>query len=1130
MMFFKNMKAKFFSLNALLLITIALSVSAFAQQEAGQINGTVKDANDAAIPGAAVTARNTATNATRTTTSDEAGEYAFLSLQPGNYEISAGKQGFQDAKQTVQVTTGGRITLNLTAGVSNVAAQVDITSAGGAEINTSDQQLSTVVSGRQIQELPILNRNPYSLVGLSGNVSPADPSGRGAGFAINGQRAASTSILLDGAENSDTFTAGIAQLTPLDSVAEFQVITSNFSAEYGRASGGIVNVSTRPGSNRFTGSLFAYNRNSALAANSFDNNANDTERPFFNRNQFGYIVSGPLPYPNFGEGGPMFKSGKDKLFFSNSTEFTRVRSSAPVFVYVPTASFLATTNINTRNFFTTYGSRIIGTPVGAPQSVNIGTTAAPIIIPNAFQRVSYLAPVDAGGGTPQNTYSTVTRIDWNASDRTQFYGRLATNNFDFPTGTVASSPYAGYDVGTTSLNNNLLLNLTHNFTENLISNSKFAYRRADNDNTITNDPNTPTLYFFNNRAATLNGDPIILPGYLPFNPGVGLPTSGIEQLYQFNEDLALVAGKHTIKFGGQFIRLANDLAFPAYQNAALSLGTTNANAIANLINGQLNRIQVAVNPQGRFPGQSVNLPVAPPNFERNNRYNEYAVYAQDGWRISPRLTLNLGLRYEWYGPQKSTTGEDANFYFGSGANIFQQIRSGSAQVAGNSSVGGLWKKDNNNFAPRVGFAWDVTGDGNTSVRGGYGIAYERNFGNVTFNVIQNPPFYAVLSATAADFGGSLPIPISNFGPLAGSSGSRILPVSSLRHVREDIVNAYAHFWSLAGERRVFKDAVVRVEYSGSAGRDLYSIENINRTGSGLRFLGSNNASVCPAGFAPNTRLNCQYSNINTRGNNGYSDYNGVNFSFTANNFADYGLAITANYTYSVTKDNLSSTFSESGNNFNLGLTDPFDPSYDYGYADFDIRHRFVTSFSWNLPTDKYLGNGFAKTLLGGFALTGIVTTNSGTPFTVFDCTNATETTCIRLVPSSAISNRPNRRPTDLGGNSFTYIDLTGQTPSTFTDVSGGTETGPYPSNATPRNYFRGLGGFNVDLGIIKNFRFTERYNFQVRAEFINAFNMTDFQVVGASADLTGGAVLANKVGSGAGGTARTIQLSAKFNF
>lgn len=1091
----------------LVLLFCTIVVPAIAQQETGQINGVVKDPNGATVPNAAVTAKNVGTNLERTVNTDNEGAYTITNLQPGAYEISATAPGFQLASETVQVTVGSRNTINLTAGVANVGATVDVVEGTGlGEINTTDQQVSDLITGRQILNLPSLDRDPYNLVTLSGNVSTADESGRGVGVAINGQRSAGTNILLDGIENVNNFTATRAVTTPLDSVAEFRVITSNFTAEQGRATGGIVSVVTRAGTNRITGTAYTFNRNSAFAANNFESNANGVDRQNFNRNQFGYFVSGPIV--------------KDKLFFSNSTEFTYVRSNGTQFVYVPTQAFLnaPTTSAATRAFFA--GKTLVGTPTGevTPDGV--------------FQRVQYNAPIDVGGGTPQTTYSTVTRIDYNLNDKTQFFGTYTADRPKFLQGTAANSPYANFDIGTATLNNRVVISGTTQITENFINSTKVGYKRSKDSNVLSGDPNVPSLYTLANAAGSINGIPIAFPGFYPFNPGTGLPTSGTENQFQINQDLNYLAGDHNLRFGGQFIYIRSNVLFPAFQNASLTLGANLTQAIANLRAGRLSQLQVAVDPQGRFPGQSISLPASAPNFKRSNRYNEYALYFQDTWRVVPRLSLNLGVRYEFYGPQQSRDKEDANFYFGTGSTIQEQIRNGSAQIAENSSVGRLYQTDNNNFAPRVGFAFDVFGDGRTSIRGGYGISYERNFGNVTFNTIQNPPFYAVVSLLESDVVGGIQLPTNNFGPLAGNSGSVILPRSSLRHVREDIVNAYTHQYSASFERRIFGDSLVSVDYSGSAGRSLYSIENINRSGTGLRYLGSNNAAVCPATFAPNSRLNCQYSNINTRGNNGYSNYNGVTFSFEGSNIKKSGLSATARYTFSKNKDNLSSTFSEFGNNLNLGLTDPFDPSYDYGPSDFDIRHRFVSSFVYELPFGRNFSNGFAKAALNGFSINGIFTARTGAPFTVFDCSNAI-TTCLRLKPTGTINFKNPDQIVDSGNpNSFIYTDLSGQTPNSFTDgVSGGTEVGPYPTDVTRRNSFRGPGRMNFDFGIIKDIGFTERYKLQIRGEFINAFNMTDYLIVGSSADISSNSfVQATKVGSGASNSPRTIQFSAKFLF
>jgi len=628
---------------------------------------------------------------------------------------------------------------------------------------------------------------------------------------------------------------------------------------------------------------------------------------------------------------------------------------------------------------------------------------------------------------------------------------------------------------------------------------------------------------FPGLTGTIGGNTIAFPGYWPYN-AANSPAgfAGPQNSGQAYEDISYTIGRHQLKFGGQFFYIQDNRFFGAYQNAVESLGPQGnyATALGNFVSGNINQFQAAVFPQGKFPGQSVSLPVGPPDFTRSNRYSEWATYVNDSFRIKPNLVLSLGLRYEYYGVQHNKDPNlDSNFYFGAGSTLPEQIRNGSVQIAKNSAVGGLWAVDKNNFAPRLGFAWDVFGDGKTSLRGGYGLAYERNFGNVTFNVIQNPPNYAVLSLFNNVDVTNLQITNNNAGPLAGNTPpTKVLPGTSLRHVRQDIVNAYAHFWSFAVERQISQGNVLSVEYSGSRGQDLYSISPLNIQGSGAFYLGDAN---------PAARLNTQYTNINTRGNEGFSRYNALIVSLDGNNFRNTGMQFTAHYTLGVAKDNLSSTFSEGAFNNNLGLTNPYNPALDYGYADFDVRHRFVGSLIWQIPYAKHM-DGVAKALLDGWTITGIFNARTGTPFTIFDGSNA------NLAAPRLVANGPiNVRVTDTGGgNFFSYVDLTGQPVGAFINpVCNCSDFGPYPANMTKRNQFRGPGLWNLDAGVSRNVKLNERYSLQLRAELFNALNHANLYIAPGTQDVANGFVGATKGVTPNGNIERrNVQLAVKFIF
>jgi hypothetical protein len=1199
------MNSKFRNLLAFLLLTVFTAVFAFGQAETGQVNGTVTDPSGAVVSGANVTLTNNGTGQTRSAQTSSNGSYAFTNLQPGNYALTVEGSGFAPYKSNVDVTVGGRQTLDAKLAVGGGGTTtVEVTAEGGAQVNTTDAQISQVINSAQILQLPTLNRNPYNLIAITGNVAgdPTNPMGvtsRGVGVAINGQRAASTDILLDGGENVDYFVAGVGQTIPLDAVQEFRVVTSNYTAEQGRASGGVVNVATRSGTNSFHGTAYLFNRNSALASNTYQESAQnkfniangDPRSPHdrFNRNQFGYSLGGPVL--------------RDKLFFFSSTEWTRVRSNGQQFAWVMNPTFLSQgfVNAGTKSFFQTFGSKLIPT-ARVVSTLNVaqvptekGKDAAgnPITIrftpPGGytgpvFDQLNFSIPSNAGAGDPQNTYATINRIDLNLTDKTTIWGRYGLFSQDNFNGTNAFSPYDGYNTGSTNYNQNILANVTHIFSPAVVNQFKTVYNRLNNNQPLDGAPVGPTLYLARGNTATLiNGTNVALPGYLPFTPGNAIPFGGPQNVYEFSDDLSWTKGTHQLRFGGTYIHIRDNRIFGAYETSVEQLGNNSViDGLNNLVAGQLFSFQGAVDPKGAFPcptsittgatisspGCQIKLPATPPNFERNNRFNDAAVYAQDTWKVNNKLSLSLGLRWEYFGPQHSANPNvESNFYFGQGATYFDQIRNGFVATTPNSPTHGLWESKKNNFGPHIGFAYDPFGNGKWSVRGGYAISYERNFGNVTYNVIQNPPNYAVISLIAGQDVASIPITASNSGPLAGSGLTVNLPKTSLRAVDPHIKTAYAHQFSFAVEHELVPNTLVALEYSGSRGIHQYGISNINRSFFGQVYAGDTRdctGTGAAAKCVSNNRLNQQYTNINFRSSNGDTYYNGLNVHLQSTNFRSLGLQLTANYTWSHAIDDLSSTFSEAGNNFNLGFLDPFNPGLDKGDADYDNRHRFVFSGIYE-PTFLAFKNSpsWVNNIFGGWQFSPIFSTHTGFPFTVYDCSNA-NVVCPRIVsvPGLKRSGGTNVQVADTP-NLFDYLPIPANSGNSYTNTAikpSGFPDGisDLPICNTPglakgscvltpaqagigRNAFRSPNYWALDFGIIKKFRITERVGLELRGEMFNILNHHNFYVNAGNTDFASATTVQTVKGAqgGAGVTAgtsgpnderRNIQLGAKFIF
>jgi outer membrane receptor protein involved in Fe transport len=1115
----------------------------WAQAETGQITGTVLDSTGAAIPKANITIRNIDSGAIRNAVGSGEGSYTVTNLQPGNYEVSVTAPGFTTSKQNVIVTVGGKVGVDAKLSVGTAATTVEVSEvAAEIKVNTETQTLSQVIDTKSLTELPTITRNPYDLIVTAGTVSEDDPSGRGAGVSINGLRSAGTNVMLDGVANNDEFNAAVGQMTPLDSVQEIGIITNNFTAEYGRASAGIINVTTKGGGNAFHGTVYEFNRVSALASNGFNNDAYGLSKSPYTRNQPGFSVGGPVL--------------KNKLFFFDNTEWIRVRSSANLQALIPDPALIAASSAGTRAAFSQYGK--LASNVSVLQTFNrlqaenelgqdpcgggaangpcakYGSTAP------MFDLVNYSVPFNSGAGSPENTYLMAARVDYNLSDKTQIYTRYALYSEADQAGTVSNSPYAGYNTGQTTFNNAVIVSVTHTFTPGLVSQTKLDFNRLNNVEPLASTGVVPDYYLGSAESVTALGNfSVNLPGYFPTTPGTGIPFGGPQNFGEVYQDMSWIKGKHEIRFGGDIEYLRDNRTFGAYENGQQILGHTLGQGVDNLLAGQVYEFQGAVYPQGKFPcvndvqtpACTVTLPLGPPTFERSNRYHEGALYVQDSWKVSRRVTVNLGVRYEYFGVQHNVNANlDSNFYPANSSNPYVAVENGMVDTTPTSPIGELWKPSKTNFAPRVGFAWDIFGDGKTSFRAGYGIGYERNFGNVTYNVLFNPPNYAVVDLIAGSNISSIPISTQNFGPLSGTSGSTGLPPSELRAVQPNIGQAYAHLISASIEHQFGNSTHLEIDYSGSIGENLYDIGATNVPGMGNLYLGeacdpsqtlSGGANGCQA------PLNTQYGAINRRGSGAISNYNALNIRYDIRDIKHSGLTVRMNYTWSHAIDELSDTFSSSANQFNLGYTNAFDPRLDYGNAYFDNRHRVALSAIYELPFARGM-HGVAKAVLDGWEFTPIFTARTGAPYTIYDFTNdnyvATRVAADQVIPvNSNLPGRPSEGTNTFGLYDFSKIAVD---ESYVNPITGSADFGPFPSNFTGRNYFHAPGTFDLDLGIYKNTRITEHSTLQLRLEAYNAINHANFSVNTGSAYIEGGAGLI----TGSYNGNRNIQLGAKFIF
>ncbi len=985
-------------------------------QTASSITGAVSDPSGAVIVGARVSVRNLETNGVREMVTDAEGRYAFPELRVGRYQVRAEQTGFAPGVRNIGLTIGERATIDLRLEILAIAAGgANVTAEAAQSINTTSAELSFLVSERAIRELPLNGRNYTDLALLQPGVTayPQRDGGsvvaHGLGMSINGQDIRSNVYLLDGTLLNDLTNgpAGSAASTVLgtEMIREFRVESNSYSAEFGRNYGGQINAISKSGSNALHGSLYHFLRNDNLdARNFFDRQP--LGKPEFKRNQFGATVGGPLR--------------RDRTFFFGGAEFLRDRRGLTIQSIVPDAKarqgILTTRNAQ---------GQMVDTQVGVNAAVKPYLDAFPL--PNGAalnSGVGNLAQYFFGFKQRLDQEYVQGRIDHVLTDRQQVFARYTFDN---------AAQYLPTDFP--------------QFPRTFVSRNQFGtgeHSWAASARTI----NTLRLGFSRTRIGQ-DVEANVPSTLTPFVPGRllgsidigGIPRFGTQssvnvQLTQnvisLNEQLSHSRGRHLLKLGGMVERYQANMVNPTF-----SLGIYNFPDLAAFLGNRPNRF-VGLTPEAQF--------------DRYWRFTLFGIFLQDDYKLTPRLTVNLGLSYEYSTTPVETRGRDVSLR-----------RLTDTQV----TLGPLYlNPTKRNISPRVGFAWDPFGNGNTSIRGGYGWYFNTNNQQNLIVTVTNPPF--------------TPRPVIA-NPTFPNPPFNRLGTLSIRPIEWDIKSPNLHVYNLNIQQRLPLGTVLTVGYAGSRGVHLWRNTDINTA---VPVKQADGSWLFPTG----PRFNPAFSTIELKKSDGNSWYNALVVE-VRRRFAA-GLDFQSSYTFARTIDTTqaSTFFSDATNATVSAFPEPAGLNYNKGLADFHVKHNWVANFTWELPFARGL-KGTARGVLHGWSLVGIAQMRSGNPLTVFLAGNRSRS---QWNPSSGPGlgqDRPSLAPgrsyeSAIIGRPDQYFD-----PTAFTLQPTGT------LGTTGRNAFIGPNLRTFDLALVRNARLRmlgENGTIQFRFESFNLFNRANF--------------------------------------
>ena len=1007
----------------------------------GSIQGIVRDASRAAVPGAKLTLINTATNGELAATSDPNGEFQFPQVAPATYSLTVEGSGFKKAIVTavVQIDQITHLDVSLEVGDVNQSVSVE---AGSPILEVDKSTLSSVVDSRTISSMPLNARQYLDLALLTPGVAASSPGTQGGGFNVAGARSQSNDFLLDGVSIIDTqINSAMGNFRITDAVQEFSVQTSVATAEFGRGTGGQVSIVTKSGTNQFHGSAFEYFRNSKLdAADFFTNKAAKPKNPL-HRNQYGTTLGGPVI--------------KDKTFFFLSWEGFRQVAPTPSATRVPTAAERAT----------------VTDPISR-QLLQFWPD------PNTPGVTNYVTNVRAT--TFDNT--GLARVDHRFSDKDQLSARWA--EYEGTIFTPGALPSTGGNFNA-PISRSGVLTETHLFSPRLLNEFRFGFSRNVVSTTVQDNGFDASKIF--DVHAQDSGLPTISisGGFASLGTSANLPTGRVTNTYEIFDNASLVApfgaSRHSFRWGVHVRREEARRFLDGAGRGAFSFSNFSDFA-AGMVNGSQFLYGSTLSYWRRYPCD---------------------LYWQDQWKIKDNLTLNYGIRYEYPSAIAQTRPEATNFVPGVGPVLLgtnkvlniDPTKNGVAsfyytQAPFTLSSSGV-NSDKNNIAPVIGlaytprFAESLFGRDSTVIRAGFRVGYDDIYNNIAANMALNAPYNLTTTQIArvtqpgkfpwaVGFNQSVPL-VANYG--AQGPGSPVSGVVGFGAIDPNLRSSYIYQYNVGIQRKLGNDFSLEADYQGSTGHKLGTFVDLNQP----RVIVRNPAVV--GSSAPNEQIFPYpfFGSIATGKDIGNSNYNGL--VLTGKYQGRHGIFFQGTYTYSKSIDDQSAFFGATGER--AGPADNNNLQFERGPSSFDVRHRAVFVYAIDLPAGpghRLFGwdNAFNRQVLGGWQVSGITTLQTGTPFTVFNSSN-----------DFSGFNQFNDRPDVVGTGP---LKLNTRNPDNVFDPSYFSKTPPTGRVGTSgRNQYYGPGLANYNFAAAKNFPLIgERVKLRFQADFFNLFNHTNF--------------------------------------